>query len=341
MPIGKIENFDLASKKWTLYVNRVKQFITLNDIKPEQKVATLITLVGEATYDLMFDLCAPVTPESKTFDQLVEIVQNHLEPKRSDIAERHIFRQRRQKPGETLSEYLQCLKHLASTCNFGSTLEENLRDQFVSGLGSETMRSHLFAETALTYKRAVELALALEAAERHAVEAGGSGSRAPGATGAQGAEGAGAAMHRLGAAAGTRPCADTSCWRCGKQHAADRCRYRQFNCDQCGARGHLKVMCKSGANNRDRATNRGYGKVTKPNQFYLDPESDSEDSDFFHLTVDGSGDKLYVVKILVENVPIVFEVDTGSKISAINEQMYTKHFSNFTINELASSHRSS
>ncbi|GBP39301.1 Uncharacterized protein K02A2.6 [Eumeta japonica] len=67
-----------------------------------------------------------------------------------------------------MSHYLQNLKHLAATCNFGTNLEENLRDQFVSGLASGDMRSRIFAEPNLEYKRALELALALEAAERHA-----------------------------------------------------------------------------------------------------------------------------------------------------------------------------
>uniref|UniRef100_A0A2A4JKQ7 Retrotransposon gag domain-containing protein n=1 Tax=Heliothis virescens TaxID=7102 RepID=A0A2A4JKQ7_HELVI len=116
----------------------------------------------------MCDLCAPADPETKTFDELVRLVTDHLEPQRSEIAERHMFRLRRQRAGESMTEYLQDLKHLATTCNFGTMLEENLRDQFVSGLANSAMRSRIFAEKNIKYKEAVELALALEAAERHA-----------------------------------------------------------------------------------------------------------------------------------------------------------------------------
>ncbi|KAJ0177053.1 hypothetical protein K1T71_007062 [Dendrolimus kikuchii] len=31
------------------------------------------------------------------------------------------------------------------------------------------------------------------------------------------------------------------CWRCGKAHTADRCKFKNYNCDECGQRGHLKV----------------------------------------------------------------------------------------------------
>lgn len=176
MPIGKIEPFDVNSKQWPAYVRRVKQFILLNEIGENLQVSLLITVVGEATYALMCDLCAPDHPEQKSFDQLVKLVTDHLEPQRSEIAERHVFRQRRQRPGESLMEYLQHLKHLAVTCNFGSRLEENLRDQFVSGLACDAMRSRIFAEKNVDYAKAVELALALEAAEKHA-ELSASGAR--------------------------------------------------------------------------------------------------------------------------------------------------------------------
>ncbi|KAM3955191.1 uncharacterized protein ACR2FA_010934 [Aphomia sociella] len=168
MPIGKLEPFELGSKQWPTYIRRVNQYIKLNEIKHELRVPLLITVVDETTYSLMCDLCSPSHPESKTFDELVKLVSDHLEPKRSEIAERHVFRLRRQQTGEPLTDYLQTLKHLATTCNFGVNLEENLRDQFVSGLANEAMRSRIFAERDIKYKEAVELALALEAAERHA-----------------------------------------------------------------------------------------------------------------------------------------------------------------------------
>ncbi|GBP06736.1 hypothetical protein EVAR_92677_1 [Eumeta japonica] len=85
-----------------------------------------------------------------------------MEPQRSEIAMRHVFRLKRQKARESLSEYLQSLKYLVATCNFGSGLEENLRDQFVSRLSSDDMRSRLFTERDVKFKRTVELALALE-----------------------------------------------------------------------------------------------------------------------------------------------------------------------------------
>lgn len=227
MPFGKIEPYDVFAGQWSSYVRRVEQFIFLNDIKDTHKVATLLTLVGDRTYNLMCDLCAPNNPEDKTFTELVDILKNHLEPKRSKYAEREIFRQRRQTAGEAIGDFLQQLQHLATTCNFGENLEENLCEQFVTGLASTEIKSRLLYDSKLSYKKAVELALGLEAAEKHVERVSGRYSTG-GATsgdfgsrdGASGGGGGGAlaggeSLHALPA----------HCWRCGKPYRGDKYRF--------------------------------------------------------------------------------------------------------------------
>ncbi|XP_041987296.1 uncharacterized protein K02A2.6-like [Aricia agestis] len=341
MPIGRIEPFIVENNNWDAYIRRVNQFIALNNIGDELKVATLVTVVGAQCYELMCDLCAPETPESKTFDQLVALMKEHFEPDRSEIAERHIFRQRVQRQGENIREYLQALKHLAKTCNFGTCLEVCLRDQFVSGLLNEDMRSRIFAERGVSYKRAVELAQALEAAERHAATACASassstalassrqslaspdddglhrigtaagGARAP-ARGARGGTGGGVGADR----------AQRTCSRCGKTgHSEGKCRFRYYSCDSCGEKGHLKIVC------RKNRSERGY-----KGQFFLnDSDSDEDSCNFYNLVVSNDGDGPYYADLNVENIECRFEIDTGSKISVISKKYYDKYFSNIPI----------
>ncbi|CAH2076606.1 unnamed protein product, partial [Iphiclides podalirius] len=75
----------------------------------------------------------------------------------------------------------------------------NIRDQFVLGLYSEEMRSRLFAERNIDYAQAVELSLALEAAERHAGAACATALSSSGSGGA-GARLADDGLHRVSAA---------------------------------------------------------------------------------------------------------------------------------------------
>lgn len=343
MPIGKLEPFNLSSKQWPAYIRRVNQYILLNDVKDNLKVPMLITVVGEPTYSLMCDLCSPGFPEDKSYEELVKLVADHLEPQRSEIAERHVFRLRRQRDGESMMEYLQDLKHLATTCNFGIMLEENLRDQFVSGLANSAMRSRIFAEKNIKYKEAVELALALEAAERHA-EVSAATTAAVTTSGAGGDAGEG--LHRTGtgrlhtSGAGTRrpgrnpgpradgtasrggiPAATPQCWRCGKSHRPERCRYINYNCDECNQRGHLKVMCKT-------VRVRGSGRSSRQN-FVSD--DDTEDEDLFSIELASKGNKPYFINVNIDSYIIKCEVDTGSRITAISEDFYKQMFANKTI----------
>ena len=128
----------------------------------------------------MCDLCSPDFPGNKSYEDLLKLVAEYLEPQWSEIAERHVFRLRRQRASEPLMEYLHAAKHLATICNFGkckkcSTVKENLRDQFVLGLANVAMSSGIFAESKTEYNEVVELALALEAAEKHAEVSGSTG----------------------------------------------------------------------------------------------------------------------------------------------------------------------
>lgn len=341
MPIGSLEPFNANVQQWPAYIRRLKQYIRLNEIGDDLRVSLLITVVGETTYSLMCDLCAPANPEDKEFEDLVKLVSGHLEPQRSEIAERHVFRLRRQRAGETMTQYLHELKHLATTCNFGTTLEINLRDQFVSGLSNIAMRSRIFAEKNIQFKEAVELALALEAAERHAevsattsvvastsgggggageglhqasVRRGGAGR---GGGGGGGRAQAGAAEPRQQAQAQPQP----RCWRCGRAHRADRCRFANYNCDECNKRGHLKVMCKEVRGGGDRSSGR---------QNYVS-DDESGDEDIFNINVMAKGTKPFFIDVKIDQYTFKSEIDTGSRISAINEDVYQQFFSHKTI----------
>ena len=50
-------------------------------------------------------------------------------------------------------KYNAQLKQLSSTCDFGETLSELVRDQLVVDIRSEAIQHRLLTETALTYAR--------------------------------------------------------------------------------------------------------------------------------------------------------------------------------------------
>ena len=132
--IGKIESFDGIKENWETYVERVELFFLANDIDDDHKVPTLVSLIGGKTYTLLKDLLAPEKPATKSFQQIVTTLQEHLNPKPLEIAERFRFYKRNQHEGESILSYVAELRKLATHCNFGGNLNEALRDRLVCGL---------------------------------------------------------------------------------------------------------------------------------------------------------------------------------------------------------------
>ena len=168
--IWKIESFDDTKENWETYMERVEQFFLASDIDDDHKVPTLLSLIGGKTYTLQRDLLAPEKPATKSFQQIVTTLQEHLSPKPLEIAERFRFYKRNQHEGESISSYLDELRKHATRCNFGGNLNEALRDRLVCGLRNMQIQKRLLSEAKLKYSKAVEIAVAMETAIRDASE---------------------------------------------------------------------------------------------------------------------------------------------------------------------------
>lgn len=83
------------------------------------------------------------------------------------IAERRRFRQRAQGLDEGVEDFITGLRGLAITCNYGSTLDESLRDQLVERASSFKVRERLLLEgSALTLDKAIRIATQVEKCQR-------------------------------------------------------------------------------------------------------------------------------------------------------------------------------
>ena len=130
-------------------------------------------------------------------------------------------------------EYVAELRRLAARCAFGGYLKEALRDRIVCGLRSEPTQRKLLGEEALTLGRAVEVAVNMESAQKHALALKGSPSLAIGKVDHH--------EHRTDPPANGKPY-----YRCEKLgHRAADCPFRNASCHKCGKKGHLAQICRS------------------------------------------------------------------------------------------------
>ena len=93
-----------------------------------QVLAVLLSVIGGKTYNLLRSLLGPAAPGDKSYEDIVKVLKEHFEPKPSVITERFHFHRRMQVPGKSVADYVAELKRLATHCEFGDHLEENLRD---------------------------------------------------------------------------------------------------------------------------------------------------------------------------------------------------------------------
>ena len=162
---GYIREFHPESDSIKSYLKRVQLYFEANDVAADKQVAVLLSSIGAPTYSLISDLAAPGPPIDKTLREIEEILRKHYEPKRAVIAERFLFHKKEQAAGETIAEFDASLRKLATSCQFGATLGEALRDRFVCGLRHESIQRRLLSEQELTYNKALDIAQAMEAAD--------------------------------------------------------------------------------------------------------------------------------------------------------------------------------
>ena len=146
-------------------------YFAANNVKnAEQQRAIFLSSVGASTYQLIKSLLAPSKPAEKSFDELVKLVKDHHQPPPSMIVQRYMFNSRVRKHREGIAVFVAELRRLSEYCNYGDSLNEMLRDRLVCGVNDERIQRRLLAEADISFKRAYDVALAMEAAERNSKE---------------------------------------------------------------------------------------------------------------------------------------------------------------------------
>lgn len=150
-------------------MERLVQYLAANKIEDaDKRRAILLSVCGPATYRLIRNLVSPKKPTELKFAEIVEIMQKHHDPKPSVIVQRYRFNSRSRRAGESVAAYVAELRHLSEHCEFGTTLNEMLRDRLVCGVEEPKIQRRLLAEHDLTFDKAFELAIASESVDKNA-----------------------------------------------------------------------------------------------------------------------------------------------------------------------------
>ena len=97
--------------------------------------------------------------------------------------ERYTFRQRAQRPGGSVREYITALHELVANCNFGQLSDELIRDQLIEKTNNPRVRERLLMEPdTLTLEKAITLTSCIEVAVNESLSIKNSETRATDST---------------------------------------------------------------------------------------------------------------------------------------------------------------
>ena len=92
--------------------------------------------------------------DDKTYQQLVEVLQNFQSPKPSEIVQRYKFNSRYRQPGQSVSMFVLELRGLAKFSNYEKALDDMLRDRMLCGINDMSIQCCLLSEQDLTFEKA-------------------------------------------------------------------------------------------------------------------------------------------------------------------------------------------
>jgi len=158
-------NSPTATKEWKHWHRTFTNFIAECGDKAPDKYRTLINYVSHNVYEYI--------EECTSYESAIDVLEGVFVKTTNEIFARHLLATRRQKPGETLPEFLQELRRLSKDCNLKDVKaeqyrEELVRDSFINGLSSPLIRQRLLENTQLDLKTAFDQASALDLAQKNA-----------------------------------------------------------------------------------------------------------------------------------------------------------------------------
>ena len=232
--VGTLSEFVELDGDWIEYVERLEHFFLANGIEEEERQRSiLLSVCGAKTYKLIRNLATPRKPGDLSFKELVTLVQEHHNPKPSVIVQRFKFHTHSRKEGVSVAAFVAELRQLSEYCEFGPVLDDMLRDRLVCGINNDSIQRRLLGEVTLTFKKALEIAHAMETAANNSKDIQAANASVPQST-----------VHRLFKEGRGKPMKSLKCYQCGGAHLANDCGFKDAVCHNCQKKGHIAKKCR-------------------------------------------------------------------------------------------------
>lgn len=294
-----------AAAQWTHWYRTFSHFIQCIESHNPNKLELLINYLSPTVYQSV-SLCP-------TYEDAVQTLKSLYAPSKSEIFARHLLSTCRQENDQSLDQYIQKLRALASDCNYEAVTsdlrrDEAIRDSFITGLSSNQIRQRLLEHRTLTLAEAVEKAKAFEMAYKQSLSY--QTLLAPKvcslpSTKPQPEETVAAASPAIACPVGR---SESKCFFCGNlRHQRTVCPAREAICRHCGKKGHFQKVCRSAIARK--------------------PVASTNESFLAALTIAAAPSSLKsaTCQVFVNGIALSALIDTGSSESYVCQSVAQKH----------------
>ncbi|XP_055910453.1 uncharacterized protein K02A2.6-like [Eupeodes corollae] len=331
--IGRIEYFNTGDN-FNSYIERLNHLLKLNKITTDDdKVSFLIGVGGGDLYNISKTLVAPKKPDDLKYDELVQKLVAHFEPKKNITAERYKFLNRNQELDESVSDFIVAIKQLAEGCKYLEFLNEALKDRLLMGLKNKRIQSKLIDADELTWEKACEIALNMELIETEMANMSGGSAVAVNSV-------------RKKRSDGDRDSRSTTVRPLG-EHAVrgnSRSRMRNFDklqCHFCKKWGHTQKYCymknrnNSYFRNRSKSRNRNNSYNAQRNKISAVNDSDVEENSglgYLNNVIYDNSSALFI-HVICNGKQLKMEIDSGACTSVMHISTWKSLYPNTEIKE--------
>ncbi|XP_060805921.1 uncharacterized protein K02A2.6-like [Amyelois transitella] len=142
------------------FLERLEQYFYANNISKELRTSVLLTMIDEKVYKVIKSTLHPELPKTKTLVELQTALRLRYKTRISHFRKRTAFDKLQQEDGETITKWYARVCDSATECEFGTCIDDRIKDKFVTGMRSGPIFERL-CEEPITKKLADLLDIAL------------------------------------------------------------------------------------------------------------------------------------------------------------------------------------
>lgn len=143
----RFDKFQPETEQWDYYLQRFELELEINELMTDANAQVrrnlLLSKVGPHVFKILADHFKPAKPTSKSYIELIAVLNRFYGKKVYIFAERINFASCFRKDNETVIEYVNRLRAVAGDCSFGTGLGERMRDQLIFGINNREWQENI------------------------------------------------------------------------------------------------------------------------------------------------------------------------------------------------------